>query len=462
MKEVAIAPRSVEQFRNVLPLGDCSAFEDALSRLHALFAGRSLWHVNSTSTSGGVAELLAATIPYGLNAGIDVHWLVIEADAEFFEVTKRLHNRLHESDGDGGPLGDHERAIYERAIARERPAIDARVRAGDVVVLHDPQTAALASGLVAKGAVVVWRCHIGVDDAGPLAREGWDFLRNDVGAAHLCIFSRPQYAWDCLTTETTVLAPCIDVLSPKNRPLAQAERDTILATCGVLATSSQPHGPSVAAHRARMIETVPVPTDRPLVVQVSRWDRLKDPLGLVRAFAADAATKQADAHLVVAGPIIQAVEDDPEDAKVFDELSESWHGMPARDRQRIHLACLPIDDLEENAFIVNALQSRADVVAQKSLVEGFGLTVTEAMWKARPVVAGRVGGIQDQIVDGESGLLVDDPSDDNAFGQAIGELLRDPDRAQQMGNAARERVCEHFSPVRYHEREAQLFAALLA
>ena len=463
MKEVAIAPRSTAHFRGVLGSHACRDLEEALTQLHASLAGRSLWHVNSTSTSGGVAELLAATIPYGVAAGIDVHWLVLEGDADFFEVTKRLHNRLHESEGDGGELGDKERFIYERAIARERPAIEARVHAGDVVVLHDPQTAGLASALAAKGAIVIWRCHIGVDEPGPFARAGWDFLRHHISAARLCIFTRPEYAWDHLTTDVAVLAPCIDVLSTKNRPLGQAERDSILDTSGVVPAPSRSCGPSATvARRATMFELDPIPTSRPLVAQVSRWDRLKDPLGLIRAFAASAETARADAHLVVAGPSIQAVDDDPEDTQVFDELLAGWYALPTDVRKRIHLACLPIEDLDENALIVNALQSRADVVAQKSLVEGFGLTVTEAMWKSRPVVAGRVGGIQDQIVDGVSGLLVDDPSDDVAFGHAIGELLRDSDRAQRLGNAARARVCDQFSPVRYHEREAELFATLLA
>jgi trehalose synthase len=468
MKEVAVTPRSTAHLQSVLPQHECRRLEDALARLRRTLADRALWHVNSTSTSGGVAELLAATIPYCLAAGIDVHWLVIDADAEFFEVTKRLHNRLHESEGDGGELGNHERLVYENAVARERPAIEARVRPRDVVVLHDPQTAALARGLATKGAVVIWRCHIGVDEPGPLAREGWEFLRIDVDAAHLCIFSRPQYAWDRLTTETTVLAPCIDVLSPKNRPLTETERDSILASSGVVPTP-QSHVRSIratrpirATRRATAHELEPVPADRPLVVQVSRWDRLKDPLGLVRAFAADPDTTRVDAHLVVAGPRIQAVDDDPEDAEVFGELRDAWMAMPVGARRRIHLACLPIDDLVENALIVNALQSRADVVAQKSLAEGFGLTVTEAMWKGRAVVAGRVGGIQDQIVDGVSGLLVDEPCDDEAFGRAIGGLLCDTARARRLGDAARERVCERFSPVRYHEREAQVLAALLA
>src|SRR4051812_10719302 len=177
MKEIALVPRPTRRFCGVVPAQDCEELAEAMRGLSGIFTSRSLWHVNSTSTSGGVAELLAATLPYLAGAGIDVHWLVIDADPSFFEVTKRVHNRLHEDRGDGGKLGAREREIYEHAIESECPLIAQSIAAGDVVVLHDPQTLGLAPGLAARGALVLWRCHIGVDDAGPLARDGWDFLQ---------------------------------------------------------------------------------------------------------------------------------------------------------------------------------------------------------------------------------------------------------------------------------------------
>ncbi len=177
-----------------------------------------------------------------------------------------------------------------------------------------------------------------------------------------------------------------------------------------------------------------------MVLQVSRWDALKDPLGVIRGFA----DHVPDAHLVVAGPSVTAVADDPEGEQVLRSAQRLREELPEQARRRLHLACLPMDDPEENAIIVNALQRHARVVVQKSLAEGFGLTVAEAMWKARPVVASRIGGIQDQIVDGTSGVLLDDPADLPAYGAAVAGLLADADRAERIGDAARERVRSDF------------------
>ena len=167
------------------------------------------------------------------------------------------------------------------------------------------------------------------------------------------------------------------------------------------------------------------------------------PFGVLRGFAEHVAAS-TDAHLVLAGPATDSVADDPEGAGVFAGVREAWHGLPEDVARRVHLASLPMDDLDENAAIVNALQRHADVVVQKSLAEGFGLTVAEAMWKDRAVVASRIGGIQDQIVDGVSGKLIADPSDLSEFGCALVTLLRDPALARRMGAAAHERVRDHF------------------
>jgi len=179
------------------------------------------------------------------------------------------------------------------------------------------------------------------------------------------------------------------------------------------------------------------------VMQVSRWDQLKDPLGVLGAFAQHVASR-GEAHLLLVGPSTAAVADDPEGAQVLDEVRTAWHELPASRRRRVHLCSLPMEDVEENAAIVNALQRHASVVVQKSLAEGFGLTVAEAMWKQRPVVASRIGGIRDQIEDGRSGVLLPDPRDLEQVGAAIAELLADGERAQQIGIAARQRVQQQF------------------
>ena len=182
--------------------------------------------------------------------------------------------------------------------------------------------------------------------------------------------------------------------------------------------------------RADLLQEAPLPTSAPIVLQVSRWDRLKDHVGVLHGFV-DHVADGLGAHLVLAGPAADSVRDDPEGTEVLRQVQQAWSSLPGFKRARVHLACLPMDDLEENGAIVNALQRRADVIVQKSLAEGFGLTVTEAMWKARPIVASQVGGIQDQITHGHSGLLVPDPTDLRSFGGAVRKLLADPERALQ-------------------------------
>jgi trehalose synthase len=208
-------------------------------------------------------------------------------------------------------------------------------------------------------------------------------------------------------------------------------------------------------------EEQPLPFDAPAVVQISRWDALKDPIGVIRGFA-EHVPADSGAHLVYAGPAVEAVADDPEGARVLRDSLALREQLPDEPRGRVHLAALPMDDVEENAIIVNALQRHASVVVQKSLAEGFGLTVAEAMWKARAVVASRIGGIQDQIIDGETGVLLDDPNDLAAYGAAVADLVRDPERAERMGRHARERVRDEFTSPRRLLDYLRLVRRLLA
>jgi trehalose synthase len=205
--------------------------------------------------------------------------------------------------------------------------------------------------------------------------------------------------------------------------------------------------PGRVERRAQMDEDEPLREDTPVVLQVSRWDALKDPIGVIRGFA-EHVPAETGAHLVYAGPAVEAVADDPEGLQTLRAAIALRHQLPEAARRRIHLASLPMEDINENAIMVNALQRHAAVVTQKSLAEGFGLTVAEAMWKGRPVIASRIGGIQEQIVDGETGILLDDPRDLASFGAAITGLLADPASAEAMGRRARERVRDHFTSVR--------------
>ena len=466
MHEVTISPASSAPFAEILGDEGRERIDRALRDLRRALAGRSLWHVNSTASGGGVAEMLSSLLPYAAGAGVDTRWCVVDGDAGFFAVTKRLHNRLHDDLGDGGPLGVAEHATYRRCLDRERHGLLAVVRPGDVVVLHDPQTAGLAPPLRDHGAHVVWRCHIGREDAGPLAAAAWRFLRPDVSAADAYVFSRREYVWPDLPRErVAVHSPCIDVRSPKNRVLDPRCRDAVLHASGIVpgaAGSPAAEAPRTypIRHPAAIVEDAPAPADAPLVVQVSRWDRLKDPVGLVDAFARHGPVDEA--HLMVVGPGVDGVADDPEGAAVWQDVVAARADLAPSHRGAVHLVCVPMDDPHENATVVNAIQRRADVVVQKSLAEGFGLTVAEAMWKRRPVVASRVGGVQDQVVHGDSGVLIDDPRDHAAFGRMMTDLLTDPAAARRMGEAAHQRVCDHFLPHHHFSGEARVIERAVA
>ncbi len=203
------------------------------------------------------------------------------------------------------------------------------------------------------------------------------------------------------------------------------------------------------------------PWQAPLIVQISRWDPLKDMLGVMQGFARRASRADTpEADLLLAGPDVRSVSDDPEGLRVFEEVVAAWRELPPAIQERVHLAQLPTVDVHENAAIVNALQRHAAIVVQKSLQEGFGLTVSEAMWKSRPVVASAVGGIQDQVEDGKSGVLLKDPRDTGAFAEALCELLCHPDRREALGAAARERVRERFLGLSHLLKYAELIQSI--
>jgi trehalose synthase len=455
--EVDISSMDPERFRSVLPPARLEEFERGVKEARELLDGRVVWNVNSTAHGGGVVELLRPLIAYARGAGVDARWIVIDGTPEFFTVTKRLHNRLHGALGDGGPLDDDTRRIYEDVLADNVRQLAGRVREGDVVIVHDPQPAGMIESFRAAGARVIWRCHIGIDDPNDLVREAWAFLYPYVVKADAYVFSRAGFVWDGLDRDrTVVIHPSIDVFAPKNADLDPEVVHAVLHACGIIADDEEPAAPTFdrqdgtpgrIERRAKMIEDQRLRDDTPVVLQVSRWDRLKDPLGVIRGFA-EHVPEETGAHLVYAAPDVEAVADDPEGLLVLREAITLRERLAEGARRRVHFASLPMEDDDENAIMVNALQRHARVVVQKSIAEGFGLTGAEAMWKARPVVASRVGGIQDQIVDGETGLLLDDPRDLASYGAAVSALLTDRPRAEQLGERARERVRDRFTSVR--------------
>ena len=470
LEEVEVTPLRPERFGEVLTPDGLAAFERALARWHELLGSNAIWNVNSTAVGGGVAEMLRSLIGYVRGAGLDGRWVVIEGDAEFFRITKRLHNRLHGAEGDGGPLGEAERTAYEGRCAANAAALVEMLRPGDVVLLHDPQTAGMLPAIRAATDVpLIWRAHIGLDLPNDLARDAWSFLTPYLSEADAYVFSREAFAWEGLDhSRVSVIPPSIDAFSPKNHGMAFTSVTAVLRAAGLAAGDHQPHravferldgSVGFVERRARLVEEKELQLDSPLLAQVSRWDALKDPLGVLAAFTEHVRAEQ-EPHLLLAGPDVTAVTDDPEGAVVFAEAEAAWHDLPLNVRRRVHLAQLPMEDPEENAVIVNALQRRADVVAQKSLAEGFGLTVAEAMWKGRPVVATRVGGIQDQIEDGRTGILVD-PLDLRTFGEQVSVLLEDPHAAERIGEAARERVRARFLAPRHLGQYVDLLERIL-
>jgi trehalose synthase len=469
LEHVRVSPLPPERFRQVLDEPGWERLGETIHAAQEHLHGRVVWTVSSTARGGGVAEMLHSLIAYVRGVGIDMRWVVIGGDEGFFRITKRIHNRLHGSTGDGGPLGDEERAHYERTLAPSVDALAAHVRSGDVVLVHDPQPAGMLGALEAAGARTVWRCHVGADAPDDLARSAHDFLRPYVTRARALVFSRRAHVWDGLDeAKVRIIAPSIDAFSAKNQDLADAKVERIMHEAGLFAGVPSPDGPTFVrrdgspgrvGRQARLRGADALDPELPIVTQVSRWDRLKDPAGVARGFVEHVLGRH-DAQLVLAGPAPAAVSDDPEGEGVLAELAGLLAELPARARGRVAVAELPMEDEEENAAIVNALQRRSTIVVQKSLAEGFGLTVSEAMWKARPVVASRVGGIQDQVGHEETGLLVD-PTDLGAFGAATSRLLADPGAARALGDAARVRVRDNFLGPRHLTQWTEVLLGVL-
>jgi trehalose synthase len=470
LQEVDVEAIDVARLEPLVGTEHMAHFEDIAEAAADALSGRAVLNINSTATGGGVAEMLQTLLAYARGGGVDARWLVIEGDPEFFAITKRIHNGLYGSPGDLGDLGPTQREHYEAVLRRNAERLLPRVRPGDIAIVHDPQPAGLAAAIASAGARVVWRCHVGVDEPNEWSERSWGFLRPYLEGVDGFVFSRAEFAppW-AEHDRTAVIPPSLDPFGAKNEPISRRNVRLTLQFAGLIAGGGAPPpvpfrrrdgSPGHITRHAAVVRSGPAPAlDAPLVVQASRWDWMKDMAGVMEAFAQEVDPTYG-AHLVLAGPSVTGVADDPEAALVFEDCVERWGKLPQAARDRVHLAAMPMTDNDEQASIVNALQRHAAVVTQKSIAEGFGLTVTEAMWKARPVVATAVGGITSQIVDGVHGLLVDDPFDLKAFGAAINSLLADPARAEDLGRSARTRVTSEFLADRHLEQYAALFGRL--
>ncbi len=370
--------------------------------------GRVIQNVNSTYTGGGVAEILTRVVPLLNQLGVDVRWSVIPGSADFYVVTKKIHNALH---GVNDMISDQE---YQLFLDQSEAFTDEFEVQGDLVVIHDPQPVALVRKRAERNGHWVWRCHIDLSLPVP---HVWEFLAPFVLQYDAAIFSAPQFARELPLREFFV-PPSIDPLSDKNRDLPDGFVDSVLNQ-----------------HR--------IPRDKPIITQISRFDSLKDPLGLMDVF--DAVRRSFDCRLVLAGG---TADDDPESGLVLDQVLAR-----ATDDRDVHVLLLPPQsDLE-----INAIQRGSDIIVQKSLREGFALTVSEALWKEKPVVASAVGGIPLQVKNRVTGIL-SHGIEGTAF--AIRQLLANPDYARMLGKNGKEHVRQNFLITRHLRDYLLLLLAL--
>lgn len=378
---------------------------DDLRLLAEKLRGTSILNINSTSMGGGVAEILNRMVPLLRELGVDVRWDVIRGGTKFFEVTKKFHNALHGRPEKFSPEDFDEFIETNRENMRGMP-LDT-----DVVFIHDPQPIALIEKKIDNK--WIWRCHIDVSNPDPVV---WEFLKNYIVRYDSAVFSAPQFSQE-LPIRQFLIPPSIDPLSDKNKDLPMEMVDSVFKKYGV-------------------------PRDKPIVTQISRFDRLKDPVGVIEAYKK--VKKYIDCRLVLAGG---TATDDPEGVQVLEEVKSH-----AENDSDIHILLLPQNDLE-----VNALQRGSTIILQKSLKEGFGLTVAEALWKGKPVVASNVGGIPLQITNKYSGLLTYS-IDGTAF--AIKQLLNSPEYARELGRNGREHVKNNFLLTRHLRDYMLLYLSL--
>jgi len=381
---------------------------EELVLLAAKLSGRAIQNINSTFIGGGVAEILSRMVPLLGQLGVDARWNVIKGDTEFFQVTKKFHNALH---GRQEKITESDFSLFMETTQRNIEELELY---GDIIFVHDPQPVGLVSRRKEIGKKWIWRCHIDVSHP---SQDVWNFLQPFVVQYDAAVFSAPSFSRE-LPIRQFLISPSIDPLSDKNKELPQSTIDSVLAKYGI-------------------------PKDKPIITQVSRFDYLKDPLGVIQAF--EMVRKSTECRLVFAGG---TASDDPESDKVLAEVKERAAADPD-----IHVLLIPPNsDIE-----INALQRASTIIVQKSLGEGFGLTVSEALWKAKPVVASAVGGIPLQVKNKFTGLL--------SYGiggtaYALRQLLTNPEYAQWLGENGREHVRHNFLITRHLRDYLLLFLAL--
>jgi trehalose synthase len=407
LQDVALGDRSLADHTHLVGRG----LVQEIRELAAPLEGKRVLHVSATAFGGGVSEILYTLVPLMRDVGLDVHWRVILGREEFFNVTKLMHNSLQ---GDPQTISDQQWEVFEAYNAMNAQSLEDD---WDVIIVHDPQPAALKAGASSHSPHWIWRCHI---DLSTPNRETLNRLMPVLREYDLSVYHIPQYVPDGMDGQTRIIPPAIDPLSPKNMALSPEDAAFVCQQFGI-------------------------DTDRPLICQVSRFDPWKDPMGVIDAFRL-VREEIPEVQLALVGSMAT---DDPEGWEFFHETFSYADGDPD-----IKI----LNNLNNvGAIEVNAFQSQADVVIQKSLREGFGLTVTEALWKVRPVVAGNVGGIPLQVTDGETGYLISSPED--AAERTI-RILGDPELAKRLGRAGKERARDLFLTPRLLRDWLQVFQGM--
>ena len=459
-------------------------FLEAAPGYIAALEGRTVWMVNSTAIGGGVAEMLPSQLRIMRAMGLKIEWLVIEtADTESFNHTKRIHNAIHGS-GDGR-FSEADREIHERVNRKNLDRALALIADGDIVVIHDPQPMPLAQMLKKERDIYcIWRCHIGLEENNAVTKGVWSYLKEYFESYDRFVFSLKEYVLADIADRTTLIPPSIDPLSHKNRTLQMHKSVSIMAQAGIL----EPHGPQLYEPYQHQVRRVMPdgsfgqvnqqdPFDliyRPIVTEISRWDRLKGFEELMRAFVymKEENRKKNDpdsiaykrlelCRLVLGGPDPQFVADDPEGEEVLSELIDFYKSLSADIQKDIGLFLLPLDNPKENALIVNALQRCSRIVVQNSIQEGFGLTATEAMWKQTPVLVSGAAGLKFQVADEETGKINEDPGDIQGLADTLEYMINHPKELDKWAFSAQSRVVERFTLFSQIQAWLQLFKTMV-
>jgi trehalose synthase len=429
--------------------------------------GRKIWMVNSAFQGGGVAEMMPRLISLFRQLGVECDWVVFSSEIkEFYTLTKKIHNQIH-GEGEADFTGE-EMHLYREVNRQNAEEFSRLLKPDDIVVIHDPQPMGMAEFVLKTVPVTfIWRCHIGYDKQSKNTEAAWDFLKPYAEAFSLAVFSASEYIPSYFAGRSVIMHPTVDPLDHKNREL-QIHKVVGIFCNSNLVTEYHPVLTPPFTEPVRRLQpdgtfrSPLLPEDigilfRPLVVQISRWDRLKGFLPLMQGFAelkgnigkysngSERNVRRLQlCHLIMAGPDPDYVEDDPEGRDVINELKGHYLSLPGNVQSYISILKLPMADRKSNELIVNALQRTATIVVQNSLKEGFGLTVTEAMWKAKPVIGSNVCGIRQQIRDGMDGLLIQDPFNMNEIAERLNFALSRPKEREVWGHYGHKSVIEKF------------------